>query len=107
MGMIAKWNCQEKPFKKVLGNDSVCGTLTTRSGAECGGLKVYSPDLENTSDLQDAILIKEATKKGYKEDTDGDDVYINRPHQKRKRIKKGMIQTIKTSPSDIGVVTNE
>ena len=107
MGMIAKWNCQEKPFKKVLGNNSVCGTLTTRSGAECGGLKVYSPNLENTSDLQDAILIKEATKKGYKEATDGDGVYINRPHQKRGCVQKGMIQTIKTSPSDIGVVTNE
>ena len=72
MGMIAKWNCQEKPFKKVLGNDSVCGALTTRSGAECSGLKVYSPDLENTSDLQDAILIKEATKKGYAEAYEGD-----------------------------------
>ena len=43
------------------------------------------------------------TKKGYTEAQDGDGVYINRPHQKRGVVQKGMIQTIKTSP-DIGVV---
>ena len=53
------------------------------------------------------VIIPEKTKKGYKEATDGDGVYINRPHQKRGCVQKGMIQTIKTSPNDIGVVTNE
>ena len=53
------------------------------------------------------VIIPEKTKKGYKEATDGDGVYINRPHQKRGCVQKGMIQTIKTSPSDIGVVANE
>lgn len=51
------------------------------------------------------ILIREKTKKGYTEAQDGDGVYINRPHQKRGVVQKGMIQTIKTSP-DIGVVVN-
>lgn len=34
-------------------------------------------------------------------------VYTNRPHQKRGVVQKGMIQTIKTSVDDIGVVVNE
>lgn len=51
------------------------------------------------------ILIREATKKGYTEAQDGDGVYINRPHQKRGVVQKGMIQTIKTSP-DVRVVVN-
>ena len=52
------------------------------------------------------ILIREKTKKGYSEAQDGDGVYINRPHQKRGVVQKGMIQTIKTSP-DIGVVVKD
>ena len=52
------------------------------------------------------ILIREKTKKGYTEAQDGDGVYINRPHQKRDVVQKGMIQTIKTSP-DIGVVVKD
>lgn len=50
------------------------------------------------------ILIPEATKKGYAEATDGDGVYINRPHQKRGVVQKDMIPTIKTSVDDLGVV---
>ena len=52
------------------------------------------------------LYIKEATKKGYAEASEGDGVYINRPHQKRGVVQKGIIQTIKTSP-DVGVVVNE
>lgn len=53
------------------------------------------------------IAIKEATEKGYAEAKDGDGVYINRPQQKRGVVQKGMIQTIKTSGNDIGVVMGE
>lgn len=53
------------------------------------------------------ILIPEDTKKGYTEAHDGDGVYLNRPHQKRGVVQKGMIQTIKTSGNDVGVVVNE
>lgn len=35
---------------------------------------------------------------------EGDGVYIDRPHQKRGVVQKGMIQTIKTSGDDVGVV---
>lgn len=50
------------------------------------------------------LLVPENTKKGYAEAKVGDGVYINRPHQKRGVVQKGMIQTIKTSCDDIGVV---
>ena len=51
-------------------------------------------------------MIPEATKKGYAEATDGDGVYINRPHQKRGVVQKDKIQTIKTTP-DVGVVVEK
>lgn len=50
------------------------------------------------------LLMPENTKKGYAEAKVGDGVYINRPHQKRGVVQKGMNQTIKTSCDDIGVV---
>jgi site-specific DNA-cytosine methylase len=53
---------------------------------------------------QPCIEIPENTKKGYAEAYEGDGVYINRPHQKRGCVQKNMIQTIKTSVDDIGVV---
>jgi DNA (cytosine-5)-methyltransferase 1 len=52
------------------------------------------------------FLIPEATKKGFQVACDGDGVYINRPHQKRGTVQKGMIQTIKTEP-DIGTVVED
>lgn len=53
------------------------------------------------------VVIPEATKKGYSLANEGDGVYINRPHQKRGVVQNGMIQTLKTSCSDVGVVVNE
>lgn len=50
------------------------------------------------------IKIPEDTKKGYAEAYEGDGVYINRPHQKRGVVQEGMIQTLKTSGTDVGVV---
>ena len=54
----------------------------------------------------DFIKIPEATKKGYKEAYNGDGIYLDRPHQKRGTVQNGMIQTIKTSGEDVGVVDN-
>ena len=54
--------------------------------------------------IAETIMIPEATKQGYALAKDGDGVYINRPHQKRGVVQKGMIQTIKTSCDDVGVV---
>lgn len=78
-------NFIEENFKNK--EDGICITLTTRTNAS-----------NNTF-----ICEPEATKKGYAEAHEGDGVYINRPHQKRGVVQKGMIQTLKTSP-DVGVV---
>lgn len=53
------------------------------------------------------VMIPEATQKGYAIANYGDGVYINRPEQKRGVVQKGMIQTLKTSCNDVGVVVND
>ena len=59
-----------------------------------------------TTSYMPSISIPEATIQGYALATDGDGVYINRPHQKHGVVQKGMIQTIKTSGDDVAVVTD-
>ena len=105
---IINWKAHQKPFEKVLGNKSISPTLTARgAGENHSGMILYSDTLEDTSNLQNECLkIKEKTKKGYTEAQDEDGVYINRPHQKRGVVQKGMIQTLKTS-LDIGVVVKD
>ena len=80
---IVSWKAHQKPFEKVLGNNSISPTLTARgAGENHSGMILYSDTLEDTNNLQnDCLRIREKTK-------------------------KGMIQTIKTSP-DIGVVVEE
>lgn len=71
--------------------------------------EVGSSDTSNaltTVQKDNYLLIPEATKQGYAEAYDGDGVYINRPHQKRGVVQDGMIQTLKTSGADVGVVVN-
>lgn len=80
------------PYNKKEVKD-VAKTIT----GECGS---------TTSSAAHLIRIPEATKKGYAEATDGDGVYINRPHQKRGVVQKDKIQTIKTTP-DVGVVVEK
>jgi DNA (cytosine-5)-methyltransferase 1 len=77
-----KWNVSD--------GDTIGKTITTRAGARMD---------------DNFIAIPEAAKKGYAEATDGDGVYINRPHQKRGCVQKNKIQTLKASP-DTGVVVN-
>lgn len=60
-----------------------------------------------TTSFMPSIAIPEATKKGYALAKEGDGVYINRPRQKRGVVQKGKIQTIKTSPNDVGVVVRD
>lgn len=57
-------------------------------------------------EILEGVPIPEATKKGWKEAKEGDGVYLNRAHQKRGVVQKGMIQTLKTSGNDVGVVVN-
>ena len=102
---VLYWNAQQEPFNTLGLN--VSPTLTTRSGAYAAGM-VLTSDEEDTQQEKklgtELLRIKEATKKGYAEAHEGDGVYINRPHQKRGVVQKGMIQTLKTSVDDLGVV---
>lgn len=102
---ILAWKAYQKPFERVLGNNSVCPTLTARgAGEDHSGMIILDKSLNDTTNLQESLLIREKTKKGFKEAFDGDGVYINRPHQKRGVVQRGMIQTLKTSCSDVAVV---
>lgn len=105
---ILAWKAHQKPFERVNGNNSICPTITARgAGEDHSGMIIYSDSLDDTTNLQETLLIREKTKRGYKEAHDGDGVYINRPHQKRGVVQDGMIQTLKTSCNDVGVVTND
>ena len=88
-------------------NLDIARPLTTDQNKRAGTTNYICDDLPDNFDLQNHCLqIREKTKKGYAEAQDGDGVYINRPHQKRGVVQKGIIQTIKTSP-DIGVVVKD
>lgn len=80
--MISKWKCYEKPLGHILTEDSICGTLTTRSGAECGGMKT--------------IAIKTANKTGY-------DLAYPDSKTRRGRVGHGVAKTLPTSDSQ-GVI---
>ena len=75
------------------------GIMSTLCARDYKDPKLVIENVDNN-----CLLIPEKTKLGYCEAYDGDGVYINRPHQKRGVVQKGMIQTIKASGQDIGVV---
>lgn len=72
---------------KIYDSDGISPTIDTCSGGN----------------IMPKILIKNATKQGYLEATDGDGYYISNIDKKRGTVQKEMIPTLKTSP-DIGVV---
>lgn len=81
---IQSWNAYEKPLDnmKKIENSNISPTLTTRTGA-------YSSSM---------ILIKNATKKGYLEATNGDGINLsNRMEHQRGNVQKDKIQTLTTS----------
>lgn len=89
-----KYQRKEK-FIQALKNpneNDVANTITARAGQR---------------PTDNFVIMPEKTKKGYAEATDGDGVYINRPHQKRGVVQKGKIQTLKTSGADVGVVVKD
>lgn len=75
--MISKWKCYEKPLEHIMTEDSISGTLTTRSGAECGGMKT--------------IAIRTANKQGYDLATDGDSPNL-KTKLCNKLVKEGVVQ---------------
>ena len=89
---IQNWNAYEKPLETI--NNENSKTLTTRIGAYCSGMQL----------VKDTFKIKNATKKGYLEATDGDGIDISsRMEHHRGTVQKGKAQTI-TTQCDNGVV---
>ena len=89
---VKHWNAYEKPLEKMeqIDKDEISPTLTTRTGAYASSM----------------ILIKNATKKGYLEATDGDGVDISsRMESHRGTVQKGKSQTLTTmGGQNVGVV---
>ena len=92
---VKTWNAYEKPLENMekTDNNQYSPTSTTRSGAYAAGM----------------ILVKNATKQGYLEATDGDGVDISgRMQYHRGTVQKGMTQTLSTSGgNNNGVVLEE
>jgi DNA (cytosine-5)-methyltransferase 1 len=97
-----KWTGNQVPTI----NKEIASTINTGEGSRRTDASNYIADeLPSNYELQ-VIMINEATVKGYAEAHDGDGVYLNRPHQKRGVVQDQMIQTIKTSGDDVGVIDN-
>jgi len=105
--LTASANCRSSDnFIKVLGTVNIGNNESNNRIYAVDGI---SPTLNTCQggNRQVKVLIPEKTKRGYKEAYEGDGVYINRPHQKRGTVQNGMIQTLKTSGNDVGVVVSE
>ena len=105
--------------RRIMDISKLCSTLTTKPERIYGEID-SEMKLENehilygivlmilaskTRSIVECIAMKENTKKGYAIAEDGDGVYIDRPHQKRGVVQKGMIQTLKTASHDVAVVS--
>ncbi len=106
---ILSWKAHQKPFEKVLGKNSICPTLTARgAGANHSGMILFNESQENTENIQEYLMIREATKKGYAEAYIGDSVNLEHPNSetRRGRVGKQVAQTLTTSCNQ-GVVVEE
>ena len=104
----SKYYLSEKAINGIYNTKFTCAKIESRTAK--GGVipTILARDYKDPKlFIEDGICIPEQTKKGYAIARGGDGIYINRPHQKRGVVQKGMIQTIKTSIDDIGVVINE
>lgn len=92
---IQSWGGYEDPLKDT-SRDRVCSTITTHVGKDSNGMQLVE---------EESILIKEATKKGFKEAYEGDGIDIGgRMESHRGTVQRGMAQTLKTSGDEVGVV---
>lgn len=108
--LFGKFN-QDKRFMDIEG---ICNTLTTKPIRIVGDVDVSNSETKEnvlygirptSRDSLNGIIIRENTRKGYTVAEDGDGIYIDRPHEKRGVVQKSMIQTLKTSCSDVAVVS--
>lgn len=64
MKSIINWKAQQKPFERVLGNASISPTLTARGAGEYhSGMIIYSPDNDDTCNLQNEVTERFAIDK--------------------------------------------
>ena len=88
-------------------NPNIAYTLNLNPQRCVGDSNYVVEGIDDEITVEDYLLIPEATKKGYAVAHEGDGVYVNRPHQKRGVVQKRMIQTLKTSGNDVGVVVKK
>ena len=92
---IQSWNAYEKPLDNMekIDKSNVSPTLTTRSGAYAAGM----------------VLIKNATKQGYLEATEGDGIDISsRMEYHRGTVQKDKAQTLSTMGGEnVGVISKD
>ena len=100
---ISSWKAQEKPLDNIKRNSKISPTITAR-GAGCNHSGMILID-ENLVEKKDFIPIKNATRKGYLEATEGDGIDIcTRMQYHRGTVQKGMSQTITTAGgNNVGV----
>lgn len=88
-------------------NESIARTLGVRSAGGCQrvGVSNFVVDgIEGEIKVKDfKILVKEATKKGYAEASEGDSINLEQPNSKtrRGRVGHGVAQTLTTSPQQV------
>ena len=104
---IQQWNSYQNPLDSVMGKDSICSTITTRiAESQDGGInasmKVFCDSFDNNTNIR----IKNATKKGYLEASDGDGIDISsRMESHRGTVQKGKSQTLTTMGGEnVGVI---
>ena len=92
---IQSWNAYEKPLETL--DKDTSKTLTTRSGDYTSSMQL----------VRDNLKIKNATKQGYLEATEGDGIDLSQPNSetRRGRVQKEQIQTL-TTQNNLDVVIN-
>lgn len=100
---ISKWNAQQDPLANAkTEDDDILQCITAKSNTTLKRSMLLLK--EKIVVGGEKVIIPEATSKGYAEANEGDGIYVNRPHQKRGVVQKGMIQTLKTQCDDVAVV---
>ena len=104
-------------FKPIGYDAEYAWTITTSTGSRPTDNFILVPveelekrctDCANIArNAEGIVILPQATKAGYAVAKEEDGVYINRVQWKRGVVQKGMIPTLKTSGTDVGVVTRD
>lgn len=106
-GLMTPYDIIDYTYSNARLGEILKGTIKTKNSSDNQIANTLTCNVENMGVCvpnPPTMLIPEKTKKGYAEACVGDGVYIDRPHQKRGCVQNGMIQTLKCSGQDVGVV---